>query len=91
LKQNAVVIPSPAKNGAIDHDQPFGYNYYVGYERKWQEYRNILKAYNGEVHKYNMEIKVKVYGAGSREKELGTHRYGSEFSSYIVKNVLIHW
>lgn len=97
----------------VDHAVSLGYNYYVEYEQKWQEYTNTLENYNEEVDKYNQEIEGKVYTTGSpearsirawkerldkqaeildeMENELGTYRFGSQFSSYPVKSFLIHW
>ena len=97
----------------IDRAASLSYNYYVEYERKWQEYRSILERFNQDVDKYNREIEGKTYIAGSPEAraieaweerlneqstvleemevDLGTHWYESEFSSYLVKNTLVHW
>ena len=97
----------------VDRAESLGYNYYVEYESRWQEYRRILKEYNEEADKYNKEVESKVYTIGSpearsinswkerldeqatllneMEKELGKYWYESEFSSYVVKNALIHW
>ena len=97
----------------VDRAESLGYNYYVEYEKKWQDYRELLETYNEEVKRYNDEINDKVYTPGSPEEisirawkesldqqaealngiedELGNNWYESEFSSYMVKSLLIHW
>ena len=51
----------------VDRAESLGYNYYVEYEQKWWEYRNVLSKYNEEVDKYNDEIEGKVFTSGSPE------------------------
>ena len=51
----------------VDRAESLGYNYYVEYEGKWLDYRNILGRYNIEVDEYNQEIEGKVYTMGSPE------------------------
>ncbi len=97
----------------IDRVQSLSYNYYVEYEKKWHDYKRLLKYYNDEVDRYNDEISNKVFIAGSpeeisinawkdrldtqsgildeMEEELGNNWYETEFSSYVVKGVLVHW
>jgi len=62
-------IQTGSKYGVIhiDRAESLGYNYYVEYEQRWLEYRNILGNYNEEVAKYNEEIEGKVFTIGSPE------------------------
>jgi hypothetical protein len=43
------------------------YEYYVQFERKWQEFKKQLAAYNAEVERYNQEIAGKTFRKGSAE------------------------
>jgi hypothetical protein len=62
-------VQTGSKYGVIhvDRAESLGYNYYVEYERKWLQYRNILGEYNTEVDEYNVAIEGKVYTIGSPE------------------------
>jgi hypothetical protein len=97
----------------IDRAKSLLYDFYVEYEKAWQEHKELLKSYNEEVERFNDEVGQKVYTVGSPEeqfitawkkeilekqeilenqkKQLGDYWYESEFSSYTVKNVRIHW
>ncbi len=97
----------------IERAKSLQYDYYLEYEKAWHEYKVLLKLYNEEVDKYNLEISGKVYTIGSPEEqrinawkagldeqeeilnsledEVGNYWYESEYASYVVDNVLIHW
>jgi hypothetical protein len=43
------------------------YDFYVQFEKKWQDFKEQLAAYNAEVKRYNQEITGKIYRKGSVE------------------------
>jgi hypothetical protein len=45
------------------------YAFYAAFEKKWQDYKNALELYNGEVDRFNAEAKKKVFVYGSPEEQ----------------------
>jgi hypothetical protein len=52
---------------SLEKAQSPGYDFYEQFELKWQEYKDLLAAYNNEVKQYNLEISGKVYRRASSE------------------------
>jgi len=41
---------------AVAEAESLQYDFYLGYEQRWQEYESNLSAYNSEVEEYNFEV-----------------------------------
>ena len=72
----------------VDRAESLDYNYYVEYDKEWQDYRKLLEQYNEEVDRYNEEISGKIYTIGSpEERSITTWKEQLEEQEEIVGNL----